>query len=119
MSVFVEGDAGAVFRGEQQDFEEMLGNLMDNACKWAERNVTVTVTDGDEALVIDVDDDGRGLSPDERIGALKRGVRLDETTPGTGLGLSIVAELAELHKGTFTLSDSPDGGLRARLRFPK
>ena len=70
-------------------------------------------------LRIDVDDDGPGLTPGEREGALKRGVRLDETTPGSGLGLSIVTELAELHKGVLELDAAPSGGLRARLRFPK
>ncbi|KCZ93779.1 ATP-binding protein [Hyphomonas johnsonii] len=119
INVSVEDGAGAVFRGEQQDLEEMIGNLMDNACKWAAAEVVVRVTDTPAALEIDVEDDGPGLSPEEREGALKRGVRLDETTPGTGLGLSIVTELAELHKGSLDLDNSPMGGLRARLRFPK
>lgn len=114
----VTGDP--VFRGEKQDLEEMLGNLMDNACKWARETVTVSV-DGTAAgpLVIHVDDDGRGLSSEEREAALKRGVRLDETAPGTGLGLSIVTELAELYSGRLTLSESPAGGLRASLELPR
>jgi len=70
-------------------------------------------------LTIDVEDDGKGLTPEERAGALKRGVRLDETTPGTGLGLSIVKELAELHRGSLELGDAGLGGLKASLRFPK
>ncbi len=108
-----------VFRGEKQDLEEMLGNLMDNACKWARTRVTVRV-DGAAAgpLIIHVDDDGRGLSTQDRETALKRGVRLDETAPGTGLGLSIVTELAELYSGQLTLSESPAGGLRASLELP-
>mgnify|MGYP003642198722 FL=1 len=97
----------------------MIGNLMDNACKWAKAEVVVRISDGPQELVIDVEDDGPGLTPAEREGALKRGVRLDETTPGTGLGLSIVTELAELHKGRLELDESALGGLRARLRFPK
>ena len=118
-TVSVEGGADAVFRGEAQDFEEMMGNLMDNACKWANSAVSVLITGGanGEALVIMVDDDGPGLTPEERAGALQRGVRLDETTPGTGLGLSIVTEVAELHHGTFELGTSASGGLRAELRF--
>jgi len=119
IDVEVSGGAGAVFRGEQQDLEEMMGNLMENACKWAKADVRVTVTDDAAELRIDVDDDGPGLTEAEREGALKRGVRLDETTPGTGLGLSIVTELAELHKGVLELDQAPAGGLRARLRFPK
>ena len=97
----------------------MVGNLMENACKWAGADVTVTVSDEPDEMRIEVDDDGRGLTQAEREGALKRGVRLDETTPGTGLGLSIVTELAELHKGVLELDEAPAGGLRARLRFPK
>ncbi|MEZ5945925.1 MAG: ATP-binding protein [Hyphomonas sp.] len=118
IEVTVSGGDGATFRGEKQDLEEMVGNLMENACKWAKADVAVTITEGAGELRIEVDDDGPGLTPDEREGALKRGVRLDETTPGTGLGLSIVTELAELHKGVLELDAAPGGGLRARLRFP-
>ncbi|MFN7055832.1 ATP-binding protein [Hyphomonas sp.] len=119
IEVTVEGSARAIFRGEQQDFEEMAGNLMENACKWARSEVRVTLTDTPQALVITVEDDGPGLTPEQREGALKRGVRLDETTPGTGLGLSIVTELAELHKGSLELGDAALGGLKASLRFPR
>lgn len=119
IEVTVRGGEGAIFRGEQQDLEEMVGNLMENACKWARADVAVTVTDTAEEMRIEVDDDGPGLSGKAREGARKRGVRLDETTPGTGLGLSIVTELAELHKGVLELDEAPAGGLRARLRFPK
>lgn len=119
IEVTVEGSAAAVFRGEKQDFEEMIGNLMENACKWAASEVKVTVSDSPRELVIEVDDDGRGLTEEERADAMKRGVRLDETTPGTGLGLSIVKELAELHKGRLELGAAALGGLRATLRFPR
>jgi signal transduction histidine kinase len=119
INVSVENANGAMFRGEKQDFEEMIGNLMDNACKWAKAEVVVRISDGGQDLVIDVEDDGPGLTLEHREGALKRGVRLDETTPGTGLGLSIVTELAELYKGRLELDESTLGGLRARLRFPK
>jgi signal transduction histidine kinase len=119
IEVAVEGSTAAVFRGEKQDFEEMIGNLMENACKWAASEVKVTVSDSPRELVIEVDDDGRGLSEEERADAMKRGVRLDETTPGTGLGLSIVKELAELHKGRLELGVAALGGLRATLRFPR
>ena len=119
VNVSVDGGVGAVFRGEKQDLEEMVGNLMENACKWASSEVLVRVRDTAAALTIDVEDNGKGLSPEEREGALKRGVRLDETTPGTGLGLSIVKELAELHRGSLELGDAELGGLKAQLRFPK
>ncbi|MFN4024707.1 MAG: ATP-binding protein [Hyphomonas sp.] len=119
IEVTIAGGEGGVFRGEQQDFEEMAGNLMENACKWARSEVRVSISDTPEALTLTVEDDGPGLTPEERAGALKRGVRLDETTPGTGLGLSIVTELAELHKGSLELGDAALGGLKATLRFPR
>ena len=119
IEVTVEGAASALFRGEQQDFEEMAGNLMENACKWAASEVRVRISDQAQGLVVTVEDDGAGLSEAERQAALKRGVRLDETTPGTGLGLSIVKELAELHKGELQLGVAELGGLSATLRFPR
>jgi signal transduction histidine kinase len=97
----------------------MAGNLMENACKWAASEVRVRISDQAQGLVVTVEDDGAGLSEAERQAALKRGVRLDETTPGTGLGLSIVKELAELHKGELQLGVAELGGLSATLRFPR
>ena len=108
---------GAVFRGERQDLEEIMGNLMENACKWARSKVRASAVVTEGQLVIAVEDDGPGLTPEERKVALKRGGRLDEMTPGTGLGLSIVAELVEMHSGQFALKDSPEGGLRAEMTF--
>jgi len=109
------------FEGEKQDLQEMIGNLMDNACKWAGSRVEVTAepaaSDG-RFLVIRVDDDGPGLSPDARQKAVKRGRRLDEGKPGSGLGLSIVADLSILYAGSFSLEESPLGGLRAELTLP-
>lgn len=112
------------FRGEQQDLEEMVGNLLDNACKWAgfEVALKVRVLQQDEAsralFEISVEDDGPGLSPEQRKEAVKRGRRLDETVPGTGLGLSIVADLSAIYGGRFELSESAMGGLKARLVLP-
>jgi signal transduction histidine kinase len=113
----------ARFRGERQDLEEMVGNLVDNACKWAQSRVAIEVlkerADADRHVVrIIVDDDGPGLSPAEREQVTRRGRRLDETKPGSGLGLSIVVELAALYGGTFALGTSPIGGLRAELDLP-
>lgn len=112
------------FRGEAQDLEEVAGNLIDNACKWAEENVRVKVTAaGIERrnrpfLLIAVEDDGPGLPEDARKTALKRGARLDETKPGSGLGLSIVTEIAELYGGELKLESSSLGGLKAELYLP-
>ncbi|MFN3500416.1 MAG: ATP-binding protein, partial [Pannonibacter indicus] len=115
---------GMRFRGEQQDLEEMAGNLMDNACKWARYEVrltsrlTDTGTPGRQFIEIIVEDDGPGLTEEQRKEAVKRGKRLDESVPGTGLGLSIVADLAGLYGGSFELSSSELGGLKARLLLP-
>jgi signal transduction histidine kinase len=108
------------FQGERQDLEEMVGNLLDNACKWARSQVSVDVQrkEGAARFIVVVDDDGPGLTEAQRAKAVKRGQRLDETKPGSGLGLSIVADLAHLYKGRFELEPSPEGGLRARLELP-
>ena len=120
VAVIVPSPSELYFRGERQDLEEMVGNLMENACKWAKSRVQVSVEISEGDFLLHVDDDGNGLTPDERGAALKRGVRLDEAAPGTGLGLSIVTELAQMHEGRFVLNDAPElGGLRATLRLPR
>lgn len=113
------------FHGERQDLEEMIGNLLDNACKWARSRVSISAgiiaaTDGQRParLRMTVDDDGPGLSPQEREQVARRGRKLDETKPGSGLGLSIVIDLAALYQGELTLTDAPIGGLRAELALP-
>jgi len=110
------------FRGDEGDLEEMAGNLLDNACKWATKNVRVSlVADRREAspmLVVRVEDDGNGLTDEEASKVLRRGVRLDEKTPGSGLGLDIVKELIDVYGGSLQLGRSELGGLRAELRLP-
>ncbi|PTM38724.1 sensor histidine kinase [Bosea sp. 124] len=112
----------ARFRGEKQDFEEMLGNLLDNAFKWAEATVEVSLDKGQYdtpgRVVLLIDDDGPGLPDEAMADVLKRGRRLDEATPGSGLGLSIVGDLAKLYGGEIALQRSPLGGLRVRLALP-
>ena len=126
-SVVVEAEVepGIRFRGEREDLEEALGNLVDNACKWADERVEVTIhrvpvaPDADRRfVVVRVDDDGPGIDLDGRAEALKRGTRLDEKVPGSGLGLAIVTELAALYGGEFGLDRSPLGGLRCTLTLP-
>ena len=102
-------------RATRVDLDEMLGNLLDNACKWAASRVVVSSTAADGQVVIDVDDDGRGLEPSMREAVLQRGVRADEAAPGSGLGLGIVRDLVELHGGSIVLGQSPLGGVRATL----
>lgn len=121
-----------VVRCQREDLDEMLGNLLDNACKWAKSRVVVSSSllppkggshesraeGGSHAVEILVDDDGPGIAPALRDAVLQRGVRADEAAPGSGFGLAIVRELAELYGGAIALDGSPAGGLRARLRLP-
>ncbi|MGA2313595.1 MAG: sensor histidine kinase [Xanthobacteraceae bacterium] len=124
IAIAVELPDHARFRGEEQDLKEMIGNLVDNACKWAQSRVAIEVAadgpggDGKPRVRVIVDDDGPGLSPSERGQVALRGQRLDESKPGSGLGLSIVVELAELYGGVLTLGTAPIGGLRAELALP-
>jgi len=105
-------------RGRREDLDEMLGNLLDNACKWAKSVVSVQSFRESNSIVILVDDDGPGIAPEMRDVVLQRGVRADEAALGSGLGLSIVRDLAEVYGGTISLENSPTGGLRARLQLP-
>src|SRR5579885_1399901 len=125
LSFTVSIPRGLRFQGERQDLEEMAGNLIDNAGKWARHAVKVSAAAQlarspveQHFLRLTIDDDGLGLPPGQRQLALSRGKRLDETKPGSGLGLSIAADLALAYGGQLSLSDSPEGGLRAELRLP-
>lgn len=112
-------DGGGVFAGEQQDLEEMVGNLMENACKFARHRITVTIDRQESArLAILVRDDGPGMSAKEAQAAMKRGTRLDESKPGSGLGLSIVQDIAGEYMGSLQFGRSPDGGLECLLDLP-
>jgi signal transduction histidine kinase len=107
-----------VFRGEEQDVQEMLGNLLDNACKWAVQRIEVSLAVSGSELLIAIDDDGRGIAEGERERVLSRGERVDEQVPGSGLGLAIVDDLARLYGGRVELAKSPLGGLRVVLFLP-
>jgi len=105
-------------RVQREDLDEMLGNLLDNACKWANSRIALEANRIGAVLVLTVDDDGPGLAANLRTIVLERGVRMDEASPGSGLGLAIVRDLAELYGGSIFLEDSPRGGLRVRLSLP-
>lgn len=110
------------FRGEEGDLEEMAGNLLDNACKFARGHVAVSMVAERSpevtTLLIRIEDDGPGLTEDQAQKVLRRGVRLDEKTPGSGLGLDIVKELVDVYGGSLQLKQSALGGLLAELRLP-
>jgi signal transduction histidine kinase len=127
LSFDVELQPGLKFRGEAQDLTDLIGNLLDNAGKWARERVAIhaaraaaTAEDKEAGrfLVAEIDDDGPGLDRSARAAAIERGKRLDESRPGSGLGLSIVVELASIYGGSLQLDESPLGGLRAILRLP-
>lgn len=116
ISSSLEPDISA--RVQREDLDEMLGNLLDNACKWAASRIVLQASRTVDGVVVTLDDDGPGLPFGQRTVVLERGVRLDEAAPGSGLGLAIVRDLAELYGGSIALEDSPLGGLRARLLLP-
>jgi len=111
----------AIFAGEKEDLEEIIGNLLENAGKWASRRVNITVgaaMGGQRQFEIVIEDDGPGLEDDKIEAALKRGSRVDETKPGTGLGLAIVQDTVREYGGQLHLDRSPLGGLRVRSVLP-
>ncbi len=118
LDIRVSGLDGLSFKGDRQDLEEMLGNLMDNACKWARTEVLVRGEQAGGRVVIAIEDDGPGISEEQQAKVLQRGRRLDETVPGNGLGLDIVRDVAELYRGTIKLGRSRLGGLSVRLDLP-
>ena len=118
LAIEVAGEAALRARCERQDLSEMLGNLMENACKWAEAGVAVTVAAAPGQVRVEVCDDGPGLPAGHIERALERGVQLDEAAPGSGLGLAIVADLAALYGGALDLGRAAEGGLRASLSLP-
>ncbi len=125
LKITVDAPTTLRFRGERQDLEEMVGNVMDNACKWAKTRIHVKAQqlppgaeDGRSWMMVTVDDDGPGIPAAKRIDALKRGQRLDESKPGSGLGMSIISETASMYGGDIELADSEWRGLRFNLKLP-
>jgi signal transduction histidine kinase len=114
----IEVPAGLAVACEPQDFDEIAGNLLDNAFKWARHRVTVRAAGEDRSAILTIDDDGPGLSAEQIPQALQPGQRLDENAPGFGFGLSITRELVELYGGSLVLAAAPNAGLRVTLRLP-
>jgi signal transduction histidine kinase len=119
LSLQVEAPADLAVAVERQDLDEMLGNLLDNACKWARGRVTLAATpDGARQVLVSVEDDGEGVPEALWAQVLDRGVRADQSSPGTGLGLAIVRDLVEVYGGSIALGRASLGGLRTELRLP-
>jgi signal transduction histidine kinase len=118
VTIDVQVPAGHAVRVQREDLDEMLGNLLDNACKWGRAGVRVASEEVDGRVIVMIDDDGPGLEEGLRDRVLQRGVRADEAAPGSGLGLAIVRDLVDVYGGTIALVPSPLGGLRAVLTLP-
>lgn len=103
---------------DRQDILELLGNLLDNACKWAQHKVALTITQNKNDFIVTVDDDGSGIAPELRAQVLNRGARIDEQMQGHGLGLGIVRDIVEHCSGELSLHQSPLGGLQVVIRLP-
>jgi len=108
------------FRGERQDFQEIAGNLMENACIWCARRVMMTAAfqPSDQSMTLSIEDDGPGLDESRFDEVLKRGARLDESIPGSGLGLSIVDELVRAYGGSLSFGKAVWGGLKVTAHLP-
>jgi len=118
IAIEIDGDPQARFRGDAADLQEIFGNLLDNAAKWARTRVRVTAGAEGGRLRLAVEDDGPGIPADRRAQALQRGVRLDTSRPGSGLGLQIVDELCQVYGGSVELGSSSLGGLSATVFLP-
>ncbi len=122
LSFHHNADPALSFAGEEQDLQEMLGNVLENACKWASANIWLTVeaAEAPAMLIVRIEDDGPGIAPEQLEHVRGRGVRLDEQTPGSGLGLAIVQELVQLYGGRLELrARSTGSGLSASLLLPR
>lgn len=113
-----QAEPGLCLPWDREDLLELLGNLLDNACKWADAEVRLSLVKEGEGYRLWVDDDGPGIAPERREAALGRGTRLDEQVAGHGLGLGIVRDMVEAWGGSLSLEDSPLGGLRVAISLP-
>jgi len=110
---------GLLLPWDREDLLELLGNLLDNACKWADSEVRLGIAPTAEGYRLWVDDDGPGIPETQRLQVLERGSRLDEQVDGHGLGLGIVRDIVEAWSGRIALLESPQGGLRVSIDLPR
>jgi len=118
LKITTQVDPGASFPGGEGDLLELVGNLADNACKWAKTEVLISARKDEAELVLSISDDGPGVPPEKRELILDRGKRLDQQAEGQGLGLSIVMDIVKLYRGEMTIDKSELGGSLFRLRIP-
>lgn len=117
--ITVEIDDGMSLRIDEGDLMELLGNLIDNAFKWCRHSIHLSAAYQEDQVVIQVRDDGPGISPHEIARILERGVRADQSIPGHGIGLAIVRDIMQVYGGELLISNDPGGGLSVTLRFEK
>lgn len=118
IDIGVSGLDKLIFRGDRQDLEEMLGNLLDNACKWTNSRITVSGEEHGHRIAVHIEDDGKGIPREARDKVVQSGTRLDESVSGTGLGLAIVQDIVSMYGGLLTLDSVEGGGTRATLELP-
>jgi len=118
LTIDIEGDQNAYFKGDETDLLELCGNILDNACKAAEKSITVHITEQDNWLSISVEDDGPGIPEHQKQRLLERGKRLDTYTEGQGIGMALVSDLIAAYEGQLLIEDAPRGGAQITLRFP-
>lgn len=104
---------------DREDLLELLGNLLDNACKWADAEVRLSVIERSDGFALSVEDDGPGIPEEQRTQVFSRGTRLDEQTHGHGLGLGIVRDIVDTWGGLLVLGESEWGGLKVVIELPK
>jgi signal transduction histidine kinase len=119
LTIEIDVAADLRVRADREDVDEMLGNLLDNACKWGRRRVRVSAAGDGDHVSVAIEDDGPGIAAALREAVFERGVRADEAPPGSGLGLAIVRDLAVACGGDVRLAEAPIGGLRVELRLPR
>ncbi len=118
LDIQISCPAALCFRGDRQDLEELMGNVIDNACKWAKTQVIVSARQLAGNLQIRIDDDGPGIPEELQSDVFLPGQRLDQSVEGSGLGLHIVRDIVELYQGTVSLGESDSGGARVQLGLP-
>jgi len=111
--------AGLQLPWDREDLLELLGNLLDNACKWADAEVRLSVIERTDGFALSVEDDGPGIPEQQRAEVFSRGTRLDEQTDGHGLGLGIVRDIVETWGGLLVLGESEWGGLKVVIELPR
>jgi two-component system, OmpR family, sensor histidine kinase PhoQ len=123
LSIELAVEPESQFIGDRGDFVELLGNVLDNACKWCKSRVRFTVSTDNytfrrERLKVVIEDDGPGISEEDRRRVGQRGVRTDENVPGHGIGLAMVQDTIEMYGGSLSIDESPLGGARFSVRLP-